>query len=135
MSKYVFETLEELQRVYPIHSVFSEQKVIHKVTCYNVYDFDAELIDELKKNSISLKKIGENVYERIYIEANIIFVDGYVCDGQYWYPAQRTLDVYKRINEHDIFHDKEVVRERESHYYRPGINMKVDYKPGALFNE
>lgn len=127
--KYRFETLEELLLTFPIHSVFSEQKVVNKITCYNVYDFDTELISSLKEDSISLKKIDEGVYIRIRIEMNTIFVDGYVCDGKYWYPAQRNSDTYKRLNEYDVFRDKEIIRKGEEHYYRPGINMEIVSEP------
>lgn len=127
--KYKFESLEELLLIFPIHSIFSEQKVIREITCYNVYDFDTELINRLKEDSISLKKIDEGVYIRICIEMNTIFVDGYIYDGKYWYPAQRNLDAYKRLNEYDIFRDKEIIRKGEEYHYRPGINMEVACEP------
>lgn len=123
--KYKFESLEELLLAFPIHSVFSEQKVIRKITCYNVYDFDTELISSLKEDSISLEKIDEGVYMRTRIETDAIFVDGYIYDGKYWYPAQRKFDAYKRLNEYDVFQDKEITRKGEEHHYRPGINMEV----------
>ena len=126
-NKYKFETLEELQLVFPIHSVFSEQTVINKITCYNVYDFDTELINELKEDSVILKKIDDGIYSRITAKIDTISVDGYIYDGTYWYPAQRTLDTYKRLNEYDIFRDKEIIREKEECYYRPGINLKIIY--------
>jgi len=126
-NKYKFETLEELQLAFPIHSVFSEQKVINEITCYNVYDFDTELINMLKEESISLKKIDDGTYLRITAKMNTISVDGYIYDGTYWYPAQRTLDTYKRLNEYDIFRDKEIIREGKECHYRPGINMKIIY--------
>ena len=127
--KYKFKSLEELLLAFPMHSIFSEQKVIRKITCYNVYDLDTELLNRLKEDSVSLKKIDDGVYIRIHVEMNTIFVDGYIYDGKYWYPAQRNLNTYKRLNEYDIFQDKKIIYYEKEYHYRPGINMKVAYKP------
>ena len=127
--KYKFESLEELLLTFPIHSIFSEQKVIREITCYNVYDFDTELIDMLKEDSVSLKRIDDGIYLRVIIKMNTVFVDGYIYDGTYWYPAQRNLDTYKRLNEYDIFRDKEIICKGEEYHYRPGINMEIACEP------
>ena len=120
--KYKFETLEELMLAFPIRSVFSEQKIIEKITCHNVYDSNTKLINMLKEDSASLERIDDGIYLRIVIKMKTISVDGYIYDGIYWYPAQRTLDTYKRLNEYDIFQEKEIIREGEEHHYHPPKN-------------
>ena len=107
--KYVFESLEELSSAFPIHSVFSEQKLIYISVVYNDRDYKEDIPDELKTYTVSFKKIAENKYLETKIVKDTIFVDGYIYDGKYWYPAHRQLDKMKRLNEHDIFKEEDVI--------------------------
>lgn len=123
--KYMFESLEELSSVFPIHSVFSEQKIIYISAVRNDEDYKENIPDELKTYTISFKKIAENKYLETKIVKDIIFVDGYIYDGKYWYPAQRQLDKMKRLNEHDIFKEEDIV------FYKEDMEYFIyrDYEP------
>lgn len=107
--KYIFESFEELLSVFPIHSIFSEQKLIYISIVHNDIDCKEDTPDELKTYTISFKKIAENKYLETKIVKDIIFVDGYIYDGKYWYPAHRQFDKMKRLNEHDIFKEEDVI--------------------------
>lgn len=107
--KYIFESLEELSSAFPIHSIFSERKLIYISAVHNDEDYRENIPDELKTYTISFKKIAKNKYLETKIFKDIIFVDGYIYDGKYWYPAQRQLDKMKRLNEHDIFKEEDIV--------------------------
>lgn len=107
--KYIFESLEELSSAFPIHSIFSERKLIYISAVHNDEDYRENIPDELKTYTISFKKIAKNKYLETKIFKDIIFVDGYIYDGKYWYPAQRQLDKMNRLNEHDIFKEEDIV--------------------------
>ena len=94
-NKYRFETLEELQQTYPIHSVFSQRTERH-IDLHTYY------------NSNDLK-----VFRRRSDHVEIL--DDTTCityktwnNGEYWCPAYYTHDGWVEYNESDIFKEEEV---------------------------
>lgn len=113
--KYKFDTLEELQIVYPIHSVFSEQKAVYKNVCYNCSN-DTNFIHRLKKEYDSIEINEKSEYIGIKKCINTVFVEGYLYDGKYWYPAQRNRGNWTPLNEYDTFKEEEAIYEGIANY-------------------
>ena len=115
MNKYKFSTLEELQAAYPIHSVFSCRKEIHKDIHHFYNEADLRV---LKKRNDNVEVIDECecICTKTVINANI--VEGYIFDGEYWYPAHNGHDGWEELDEYNIFKEKEIVYD-SAKYYRP----------------
>lgn len=111
--KYKFKTLEELQAAYPIHSVFSARREIHK-DIRHIYN-DADL-RALRRYNDSVEVIDECecICTKTVINANI--VEGYLFDGEYWYPAHIGHDGWDTLDEYNIFKEEEIVYDNAKYY-------------------
>lgn len=91
----MFKTLEELKKQFPIGTVYQEKKIEHTNYYYNLEDIRCYktmynrviIIDDT--TCMCIKNIGYKV-------------DGYLFDGEYWYPAKRTWDGWDKIDEDEI---------------------------------
>jgi hypothetical protein len=104
-NKYKFETLEELQQTYPIHSIFSKrtERHIDLRTYYNTNDLKV-----FKRYSDHVEILDDTTCITYKTWINTRTVDGYLYDGEYWYPAYNTHDGWVEYNESDIFKEEEV---------------------------
>ena len=114
MSKYRFNTLEELQAVYPIHAVFSSRREVHKDIRYFYNDADLKV---LKHHNDNVEVINDNecICTKTVINANI--VEGYIFDGEYWYPAYVGHDGWDTLDEYDIFKEEEIIYDSTRYYH------------------
>lgn len=103
--KYKFETLEELQQSHPIHSVFSKriERHIDAHTYYNTADLKV-----LKAHSDKIEIVDETTCITYRTVINARIVEGYLYDGEYWYPAYNTHDGWVEYDESDIFQEEEI---------------------------
>ena len=104
-NKYKFETLEELQQTYPIHSVFSQrtERHINLHTYYNNNDLKI-----FRRHSDHVEILDDTTCITYKIHINTRTVEGYLYDGEYWYPAYNTHDGWVEYDESDIFKEEEV---------------------------
>lgn len=104
-NKYKFETLEELQQTYPIHSIFSKrtERHIELHTYYNTNDLKV-----FRRYSDHVEILDDTTCITYKIWVNSRTVEGYLYDGEYWYPAYYTHDGWVEYNESDIFKEEEV---------------------------
>ena len=111
--KYKFRTLEELQAAYPINSVFSARREIHK-NIRHIYN-DADL-QTLRRYNDSVEVINECecICTKTVINANI--VEGYIYDGEYWYPATIGHDGWEELNEYHNYKEKEIVYDNTEYW-------------------
>ena len=111
-NKYRFETLEELQKTYPIHSVFSKrvEHYIYLHTYYNNNDLNI-----FKHHNDRVEILDDTTCITYKTEINTRIVDGYLYDGKYWYPAYNTYDGWMEYNESDIFEEEEITFDRSKY--------------------
>ena len=104
-NKYKFETLEELQQTYPVHSVFSKriERHIDAHTYYNTADLKV-----LKARSDKIEIVDETTCITYKTVINARIVEGYLYDGEYWCPATTGHDGWNILNEYDVFKEEEV---------------------------
>ena len=90
-----FDTLENLQKEYPIGKVLSWRKPVRMVGCYiNQAD-----LDYFYKNCKDVKILSD--YEVAYTlpSTPLETVDGYLFDGKHWFAMKETWDGWVRIEE------------------------------------
>lgn len=93
----MFKILEELQQRYPIGSPYNSYWIPVSMWCPTETDFQI------------FKKRYPNAYDFEQSENCIItakekyvnLVEGYIFDGEYWYPAYRNWDGWQTIDEED----------------------------------
>lgn len=103
--QYKFSTLEELEKNYKVGSVFSQRIERHidanvyysqnDLRAYRKYNDKVEVIDEI--TCLCYKTV-----------INKIFVNGYLYDGTYWYPAKIGYDGWYELDESDLFDKEEI---------------------------
>lgn len=106
MSEYKFKTLEELQAAYPINSVFSVRREINKDIRYFYNKTDLRALERYNDDVDPISDC-ECVCTKTVINARI--VNGYIYDGEYWYPAYNSYDGWVEYDESDIFKEEEVI--------------------------
>ena len=104
MERIKFETLAELQETYPVGSVIHEEKVERTVTryFYNEKDFNY-----LKKHYASVIPVDDATCFCRRIEYRRKIVEGYIYDGNFWYPAHSTWDGWVEYTEYDLKSEEE----------------------------
>lgn len=113
-NKYKFETLEELQQSYPIHSVFSK-RIEHHIDAriyYNTADLKV-----FKAHSDKIEIVDETTCITYRTVINTRIVEGYFYDGEYWYPAHIGHDGWDTLDEYDIFKEEEIVYDNAKYYH------------------
>jgi hypothetical protein len=104
-NKYKFETLEELQQTYPIHSIFSK-RIEHHIDVHTYYNNSDLKIFTCRSDKIEILDDTTCITYKTITGKRM--VDGYLYDGEYWYPAYITHDGWVEYNESDIFKEEEV---------------------------
>lgn len=98
-NKVRFETLTELQETYPVGSVINEVGNIWINDEYYYNDADLKI---LKHKYDSVVPIGDNTCICKKKETYKNLVEGYLYDGEYWYPAYLTHDGWIEYDEDDL---------------------------------
>lgn len=96
IKKTEFETLEELQRVYPIGSIFSTSIEKERMVLSFRKDIKAAISMWGKENVIVL---DEDII--VVTKKFNTYVQGYIFDGNYWRPAGNGLDGWYELEEED----------------------------------
>ena len=96
MKKTEFETLEELQRVYPIGSIFSTSIEKERWYCPSEKDIKAAISMWGEENVIIL-----NEDTIVVIKKFNTCVQGYLFDGEYWRPAGNGWDGWYELEEEE----------------------------------
>ena len=104
-NKYKFKTLEELQQTYPIHSIFSK-RVEHHIDLHTYYNNNDLKIFTRRSDKIEILDDTTCITYKTITGKRI--VDGYLYDGEYWYPAYNTHDGWVEYDESDIFQEEEI---------------------------
>ena len=97
---YKFKNVEELQKAFPIDSIFSskEKEVDHILYCYSEKD-----IRWYSGIYSTMERIDDVRYRGIKKETFIKRVEGYLFDGEYWMPAYNTWDGWYPYDEDDKY--------------------------------
>ena len=97
--KIKFETLEELQKTFPIGMRLAEdfyytneEKVWYTKADLCAYRRLYDKVDVISENTVNCLKLNY-FYER---------VDGYLFDGEYWYPARNIWDGWLPFTESEF---------------------------------
>lgn len=122
IDKYRFETFKELQQSYPINSVFSARKEIHKDIRHFYNDADLRVLRRYN-DSVEVIDECECICTKTIINANV--VEGYIFDGEYWYPAHVGHDGWDTLDEYDIFKEEEVVYDSTKYYHRYRDRVRI----------
>lgn len=93
-NKIKFNTIEELQKKFPVGSIYSSHLLTEVRYFYTPTDFgilmkEYDKILNIEDNSCTCQKI---IYNK---------VEGYIFDGEYWRPAIQTWDGWLPIDETD----------------------------------
>ena len=109
-NKVRFETLAELQETYPVGSVIHEEKVEVTATryFYNKKDFNY-----LKRYYTFVEPVDDVTCFCRRIEYRRKIVEGYIYDGNFWYPAHNTWDGWVEYTEYDLKSEEEKRKEWE----------------------
>jgi hypothetical protein len=113
--KYRFETLEELQQSYPIHSVFSK-RIEHHIDAHTYYNTSDLKVLKVRSDKIEIVDEATCITYKTVINARI--VEGYLYDGEYWYPATIGHDGWDTLDEYDIFKEEEIIYDCAKHILR-----------------
>lgn len=91
----MFKTYEELKEKFPVGTIYCIKKQEERNYYYDERDIQSYLA------LYSHVKILDN---NLCLCIRIIEykVDGYLFDGEYWYPAKRTWDGWDKIDEDEI---------------------------------
>lgn len=103
--KFRFETLAELQETYPVGSVFhrEEKEITETRYFYNKNDFNC-----LKKLYVFIELIDDNTCFCRRTEYRTKVVEGYLYDGEFWYPAHDSFDGWYAYDECDCMTAEEI---------------------------
>lgn len=104
--QYKFSTLEELEKNYKVGSVFS-QRIEHHIDA-NVYYSQSDLRIYRQYND-RVEVVDETTCLCYKTVINEIIVNGYLYDGNYWYPARIGYDGWYELDESDLFDEKEII--------------------------
>ena len=96
IKKTEFETLEELQRVYPIGSIFGTAIEKERWYCHSEEDIKAAISMWGKENITVLNEDTIVVTKKFNT-----YVQGYLFDGEYWRPAGYGWDGWYELEEED----------------------------------
>ena len=96
MKKTEFETLEELQRVYPIGSIFSTSIEKERWYCPSEKDIKAAISMWGEENVTILNEDTIVVTKKFNT-----YVQGYLFDGEYWRPAGNGWDGWYELEEEE----------------------------------
>lgn len=94
-----FKTLAELQDKYPVGSVLNKRFHAWVNTEYYYNDTDLKI---LKQRYDSVYVIDDNTCNCSKKEIYLDIVEGYLYDGEYWYPAHQTHDGWIEYDEYDL---------------------------------
>ena len=94
IKKTEFETLEELQRVYPIGSIFSTAIEKERWYCPSEEDIKAAISMWGEENVTILNEDTIVVTKKFNT-----YVQGYLFDGEYWRPAGNGWDGWYELEE------------------------------------
>ena len=92
----MFKTFEEVQAKYPIGTKMNYSK--DTITQRYFYARPEDIV-EYRKMYKSVEVISDEMVECTWDVENFESVDGYIYDGQYWYPAEVTWDGWVPIRE------------------------------------
>lgn len=99
--KVQFDTIEELQQIYPIgFVVFSRQTLKLRNQAY-ANQTDLEILRR-QYGSENVTVLDECYARYQYIEVFEKKVEGYLYDGEHWYPAYSTWDGWTPYDEDDF---------------------------------
>ena len=103
--KIGFKTLEELQNKYPINSIFIERdkEEVRYITAYNKTDLDYYKTVYSKLEPVYGETYKYKVTFKKHIESR---VQGYIYDGELWYPAYETWDGWLPYIEPKYFNEE-----------------------------
>lgn len=96
IKKTEFETLEELQRIYPIGSIFSTSIEKERWYYHSEKDIKAAILMWGKEN---VTVLDEDII--VVTKKFNIYVQGYIFDGNYWRPADNGWDGWYELEEED----------------------------------
>ena len=114
--EYKFKTLEELQRSHPIHSVFSKRIERH-IDAHTYYSSADLKVLMARSDKIEIVDETTCITHRTVINARV--VEGYLYDGEYWYPVTFGHDGWDTLDEYDIFKEEEIIYDSTKyHHYR-----------------
>lgn len=91
----MFNSYEELKEKFPIGTIYRTEEEGYKHHYYNLDDircYNAIYDRVIITGQDTCLCIGKIEYK----------VDGYLFDGEYWYPAKRTWDGWDKIDEDEI---------------------------------
>lgn len=94
----MFKTLEELKEKYPIGYVYRRDKIKHTGYAYN--ERDIEYYKSIYKNVKFKNKL--NIIEVEYETIQNYSIQGYIFDGDEWYPAVDNWDGWITLTEEDM---------------------------------
>lgn len=94
----MFKTLEELQEKYPIGSTYYIYWTPIKAWCPNINDILVFKNEHPEARNFMICDNDWITAEEKHEEK----VTGYIFDGEYWYPAYRSWDGWKIIDEEEI---------------------------------
>lgn len=96
--KVRFETLAELQETYPVGSVFhrEEREITETRYFYNQKD-----LNHLKRLYHFVEPIDDNTCFCRRTEYITKVVEGYLYDGEFWYPVRDSFDGWYAYDEFD----------------------------------
>lgn len=97
--KLYFNSIAELQEIYPVGSVIHEETEETTVTryFYNKKDFDY-----LKHYYSFVEPVDDVTCFCRKIQKHVKVVEGYIFDGEYWRPARNSWDGWLPYDEDDF---------------------------------
>ena len=94
-----FKTLAELQDKYPVGSVF--KSCPHRDYALR-YFYNEKDLKILKQQYDTVAIVGKNMCQCWKTVTYTKIVEGYLYDGEYWYPAHQTHDGWIEYDEYDL---------------------------------
>ena len=109
----MFKTFEEIKRKYPIGYTFNQKFGDIK---HHYFDNEKEKDDFIKKLNkdesqeiLHVLSYEDKIYEVIWKTYMTVKIDGYIFDGEYWYPSENYCENWTKID--DLFLSKEFDKE------------------------
>ena len=97
-----FKTLEELQDKYPVGSIFFEN--YQDARDYRFF-FSKKDFQLLQKEYDTIEAIDDITCECKKSVHIVQIVEGYIYDGEYWYPAYDSLEGWRPYDEYDLMQE------------------------------